>query len=185
MNRNLINIQLLFFCIIAICSSCNPKGGNGKHPNALDSFLPMQIGNTWKMGAQNYTKIKDTLRIGNELYYQFYSLIGGDASDVKYLRITKDNSLLEAYPDQPGKVYVHAKFNAKINDEFFTLGDGSVNDYRVRVTEKTQDRMTFEFDMVNHPKLKGNTHKVSYVKGLGIDENWKSVTIDNKVVRAE
>lgn len=183
MNKNIRNIWLLFFCMMFILSSCSRYGRNGKHPNPTDSFMPMQIGNTWVMGAQNYTKIKDTVRIGTALYYEFYSLIGGDASEVKYLRIDEDHNLLEAYPDQPGTTYVHAKFDAKLNDDFFTLGDGSVNDYKVRVIEKTATRMTFEFDMVNHPKLKGNTHKVSYVKGLGIDEKWKSINIDGKAIR--
>ncbi|RZK11183.1 MAG: hypothetical protein EOO43_19540 [Flavobacterium sp.] len=178
-------IQLFFLSILAICSSCSMEAGNAKQLNPADSFMPMQIGNTWTLGAQNYTKILDTVRIGNGLYYKFYSLVGGDATDVKYLRIDKDDNLLESYPDQPGKLYVHAKFGAEVNDEFFTIGDGSVNDYKVRVTEKTADRMTFEFDMVNHPKLKGNTHKVSYIKGLGIDEKWKSITIDGKTVRSE
>ncbi|RZJ89704.1 MAG: hypothetical protein EOO20_10235 [Chryseobacterium sp.] len=185
MNRNFIHIQLLFFCIISIFPACSYEAGNVKQSGPAYSFLPMQIGNTWKMGEQNYTKIKDTLRIGNELYYEFYSLVGGDASDIKYLRIDSANNLLEGYPNHPAMVYVHAKFDAKFDDVFFTLGDGSINDYKVRVTEKSADRMTFEFEIVNHPTLRGKAHTVSYVKGMGIDENWKWVTIGSKVIRAE
>lgn len=176
-------IQLFSFFILLIFSSCQPGVTTTKLSATDGSFMPMKIGNSWKMGAHSYTEIQDTLRIGNKLYYKFYSLVGGDATDVKYLRLDENNELLESYPDQPGKIYTHAKFNAKVNDEFYTLGDKSVNDYKVKVTEKTGNKMTFEFEMVYHPNLKGSTHKVSYIKGIGLDENWKNITIDGKVVK--
>lgn len=176
-------IQLLSFFLLLAFSSCQQKAMIAKEPLASDSFMPMQIGNSWKMGDHSYTEIQDTLSINKKLYYKFYSLVGGDAIDTKYLRVNENNELLEAYPDQPNKIYTHAKFNAKLNEEFYTLGDQSVNDYKVKVTEKTDRRMTFEFDMVYHPNLKGSTHKVSYIKGLGLDENWKSITIDGKVIK--
>lgn len=177
------NIPLLSFFILIIFSSCQPKVMTTKELTAAESFMPMQIGNSWKMGDHTYTEIQDTLRIDNKLYYKFYSLVGGDATDIKYLRMDENNELLESYPDQPKKVYTHAKFNAKVNDEFYTLGDKSQNDYKVKVTEKTDKKMTFEFDMVYHPNLKGNTHKVSYIKGSGLDEDWKSIKIDGKVIK--
>lgn len=176
-------VQLCSFFMLVMFSSCQQGVTTAKELNASDSFMPMQIGNSWKMGAQNYTQIQDTLRIGNELYYKFYSLVGGDAVDIKYLRINEKNELLEAYPDQPGKIYTHAKFNAKVNEEFYTIGDRSENDYKVKVTEKSDKKITFEFDMAYHPNLKGSTHKVSYIKGLGLDENWVNITIDGKVIK--
>lgn len=177
-------IQQLSLLMVVIFASCQQQATNTKQVTTPpDSFMPMQIGNSWKMGEQNYTLIQDTLTLGNKLYYKFYSLVGGDASDTKYLRIDENNDLLEAYPDQPGKIYTHAKFNAKVNDEFYTLGDQTENDYKVKVTEKTADKMTFEFDMVHHPNLKGSTHKVTYIKGLGLSENWKSITINGKVIK--
>lgn len=176
-------IQLLSFFILTTLASCQPKLATKEKSDAADSFMPMQIGNSWKMAEHTYTEIPDTLRIDNKLYYKFYSLIGGDAVDIKYLRLDENNQLLEAYPDQPGKIYTHAKFNLKVNDEFYTLGDGSVNDYKVKVTEKTPEKVTFEFSMQNHPNLKGSSHKVSYIKGLGLNEKWKSIILGGKVVK--
>ena len=176
------SIHLILLVAVVISSSCQQKLTKTKGLNS-DSFMPMQIGNSWKMGDQNYTEIQDTVRIGNKTYFKFYSLVGGDAVDIKYLRIDENNALLEAYPDQPGKIYTHAKFNSKINDEFFTLGDQSENDYKVKVTEKSENRMTFEFDMVHHPKLKGSTHQVTYIKGKGLDEKWQNITINNEIIK--
>ncbi|QNK61590.1 hypothetical protein H7F33_13610 [Pedobacter sp. PAMC26386] len=154
-----------------------------KQTAASDSFMPMQIGNKWSHGAHSYTEIQDTVRINKKLYYKFYSLVGGDATSTKYLRIDEKNQLLEAFPDQPGMTYVHAQFNANVNDKFYTLNDKSTNDYEVKLVEKTGDRRTFEFDMVNHPNLKGSTFKVSYLKGVGLDDGWQNIKIDGKIIK--
>lgn len=173
--------QLLSLLLIVFISSCQNK--TAKEIPASESFMPLQIGNRWDMGSQNYTEIQDTVRIDNQLYYKVYSLIGGDATDTKYLRVDEKNQLLEAFPDQPGKVYTHAKFDANVNDEFYTLGDKTENDYKVKLVDKTADKRTFEFDMVYHPNLKGETHKVTYLKGIGLDQDWKHIKIDGKVIR--
>lgn len=156
-----------------------------KADTSQNSFLPMAIGNIWKMGEQNYTKIQDTLRIGGKLYFKFYSLVGGDAVDVKYLRIDNNNQLLEAYLDQTEKIYTHARFNALPGEAFYTLGDKTENDYKVTVVEKTEKKMTFEFEMVYHQNLKGSKHRVSYIKGLGYEGPWKEVIINGELVKDE
>ena len=171
--------HILFLIVLAALSSCM-NNNKSATPSAEESFLPMQIGNLWKMGDQNYTTIQDTLKIDGELYFKFYSLVGGDAVDVKYLRINGANELLEAYLDQPKKTYTHARFNDKVGDEFFTLGDHSTNDYKVKVIEKTAERMTFEFEMVYQKNLKGSKHTISYVKGTGFDGDWKQLIINGK-----
>lgn len=173
------NILLLIF--LAALGSCQstPKTSI---PSVQDSFLPMQVGNLWKMGDQNYTTIQDTTNIDGKLYFKFYSLIGGDAVDIKYLRINEANELVEAYPGQPKKIYTHAKFNAKVGDEFYTLGDQSTNDYRVRVIQSTPTRMTFELEMMFHQNLKGSKHRVSYLKGIGFDDHWKQIIINGKSI---
>jgi len=174
---------LMYLLIVLIIPSCKMKKTAIQPVAATDSFMPMQIGNKWSHGAHSYTEIQDTVRIGKQLYYKFYSLVGGDATDTKYFRIDENNQLLESYPDQPGVVYVHAKFNANVNDVFFTLNDKSTNDYQVKLVEKTANRRTFEFDMVYHPNLKGSTHKVSYLKGIGLDDDWTSIKINGKIIK--
>lgn len=177
------HIQLFSFLVLILLSSCQQKGNSAKEINAADSFMPMQIGNRWSMADHSYTEIQDTLRIDDKLYYKFYSLVGGDAVDIKYLRIDENNQLLESYPDSPKTIYTHAKFDANVKDEFYTLGDKSENDYKVTLIEKTDTKRTFEFDPVYSPILKGNTHRVSYVKGIGLDEAWKTIKIDGKEIR--
>lgn len=174
---------LMYLLIILAIPSCKMKKAAVQHVAAADSFMPMQIGNRWAHSASSYTEIKDTVRIDKKLYYKFYSLVGGDATDIKYLRIDEQNQLLESYPDQPGVVYTHAKFNANVNDVFFTLNDKSTNDYQVKLVEKTADRRTFEFDMANQPNLKGSTHRVSYLKGVGLDDGWKNIKVNGKIIK--
>ena len=173
----------MYLLVILAFSSCKVKKQGTPQIAAADSFLPMQIGNRWAHGTHTYTEIRDTVRINKQLYYKFYSLIGGDATSTKYMRIDENNQLLEAFPDQPGMIYLHAKFNAPLNDVFNTLNDKSTNDYQVKLVEKTADTRTFEFDMVNQSNLKGSTFKVSYIKGQGLDDGWDSIRINGKVIK--
>lgn len=173
--------QLLSLLLIVFISSCQNK--TEKEIPASESFMPMQIGNRWEISPRTYTEVQDTLRIDNKLYYKFYSLIGGDATATKYLRIDEKNQLLEAFPDQPGKVYTHAQFDANVNDEFYTLGDKTENDYKVKLVDKTADKRTFEFESVYHPNLKGETFRMTYTKGIGLDEDLRKIRIDGKVIR--
>ena len=150
------------------------------HNDTTQSFLPMQIGNYWKMDAQNYTEIQDTMRIDGKLYYKFYSLIGGDAVSTAYLRIIDNNQLKESRPEATGKQYTRTKFNSKIGDSFFTLNDQSTNDYKVTVIEKTDKKMTFSFDMVHQDNMKGQK---PYNNGQGLDDGWKGIKINGRVIK--
>ncbi len=146
-----------------------------------DSFLPMQVGNLWYMNAQSYTEIQDTVRINKKLFYKFYSLIGGDAVSTVYLRIDEQNKLIEGYPDSPSKTYTRADFNAKMGDKFFTTGEKDENDNEVTVVQKSDTEMTFSFDAVYHPNLKGHPHSIKYLKGKGFPGKWKKLIINGVV----
>lgn len=176
------SIKLLTACLVIILFGSCQRHPETKAAAKQQSFLPMQVGNLWQVNAQNFTQVQDTLSIGGNLYFRFHSLIGGDAVDTKFLRIDGSGELLEAYPDQPGKIYTHARFKGKLGEEFYTLGDRTENDYKVKIIEKTAHRMTFEFEMVYHPNLKGDKHRVSYVKGLGLEGKWSKVIIDGRTV---
>lgn len=153
-----------------------------KHENAAaDSFLPMQIGNLWYMNKMSYTEIKDTVRINKMLFYKFYSLVGGDASSTFYLRIDENNKLIESYPDDSTRTYTRADFNAKIGDKFFTTGEKDENDNEVTVVQKSDNEMTFSFDPVYHPNLKGHPSEVKYIKGKGWAEKYEKIKIDGVV----
>lgn len=177
MKKKILQILLLTLMLTGCTSNYND---NKRHS---ESFLPMQIGNYWKIDAQNYTEIKDTARIEGKLYYQFYSLVGGDAVAISYLRIDKDEQLWESWPSDPKTNYLHAKFNGKINDVFFTINDKSVNDNKVTITEKTDNKITFSFNMVYHANLKDHPQTVSYIKGQGYKGNWKSLKINGKIIK--
>lgn len=166
-----------------IFTACILKNNKELDTEASKSFLPMQIGNYWKNNAQNYTEIQDTVRIDGEKYYKFYSLIGGDAISTTYLRIDKDNQLWESYPSEPKAKYLKARFNGKVNDSFFTLNDESENDNKVTITEKTDKKMTFSYDMIYHPNLKGQQNPVSYIKGQGFDGDWNGLKINGVLIK--
>jgi len=149
--------------------------------DTTDSFLPMQIGNLWYINAQSYTEIQDTLRINKKLFYKFYSIIGGDATSTVYLRIDEQNRLIESYPDDPSKTYIHAEFNAKKGDQFFTTGNKDENDNEVTVVQKSDSMVTFSFDPIYHPNLKGHPNKVKYIKGKGWAEQYQKIKIGGVV----
>lgn len=172
--------MLQYFSIIVLFASCKAPQ---RDQEPASSFLPMKIGNQWTIDSQNYTEIQDTLRMDGKLYYKFYSLIGGDAVSTAYLRIDENNQLMESWPEAKGKEYTRAKFNGQIGDSFFTLNDGTANDYKVTVIEKTDTKITFSLEMIYHDNMKGESHKVTYIKGQGLDEGWKSIKIDGKTLR--
>lgn len=163
--------------------ACTMQNKKNMKTEPSKSFLPMQIGNYWKNNAQNYTEIQDTLRIDGKLYYKFYSLVGGDAVSTIYLRIDDNNQLFESWPSAQGKEYLRAKFNANIGDTFFTLNDKTVNDNKVTITKKTDHKITFSFDTVYQPNLKGHPNEVSYIKGQGFEGNWKELKINGVIIK--
>ncbi len=141
-----------------------------------ESYLPMQVGNYWKINDQNYTKILGTKTISDQLFYEVVSLIGGDAGSVQYLRINDDGDLIEMYPDGSSTVYTHAKFNAEEGGIFYTTGRGDLSDNMVKLVEKKDDIIKFEWDMVYHPNMKGHKSYRSYKKGLGFFEEINPYT---------
>jgi len=179
MKKNIL--QSLFLPILFI--ACTAQHTKDAENGPSESFLPMQIGNYWKTDAQNYTEIQDTMRIDGQLYFKFYSLIGGDAVSTSYLRIDKDNQLRESWPSAAGKEYIRAKFNGNVNDTFFTLNDGTVNDHQVTVTAKSDKKMTFSYNMVYHPNLKDHPEQITYIKGQGLEGNWKNIKINGVIIK--
>ncbi len=146
----------------------------GTYTSGSDSYLPMAIGNYWRQDDGNYTSITDTLRIGDELFYKFESLIGHDAYLTQYLHLDENNDLIELWNTDPDQMYLHAKFGSKVGTKFHTLDDGTVNDYEVTLKSRDNNVIEFEFNMVYHPLLKGHTHSVTYKKGLGIPVGRRS-----------
>lgn len=174
-------LQSLFLPLFFIACTAHNTRDLAKKPS--ESFLPMQIGNYWKMDAQNYTEIQDTMTIDGKLYFKFYSLVGGDAVSTSYLRIDQDNQLLESWPSAGGKEYLRAKFNGNVNDSFFTLNDQTVNDNKVTITAKTDKKMTFSYDMVYQPNLKGHPNTISYIKGQGFEGKWNRLKINGVIIK--
>ena len=84
------------------------------------SFLPMQIGNYWIEDSDNHTTITDTLTINGKLFYKFHELRGGDMLRFRYMRIDEEQNLIEKHPDSPDREFLIAKFNANVEDTFFT-----------------------------------------------------------------
>lgn len=169
---------LLLSLIIAGFTSCE-KPGTPIEKISSESFLPLQIGNYWRINDQNYTEIQDTVRIKGQLYYKLFSLIGGDAISEDFLRIDENQNLISASIRNPDYSYLKAKFNANIGDSFQTLGDQSYNDYKVTVIKKNENEITFSYDMIYHPNLKGHPHTVTFVKGMGWKSSWKTIRINN------
>lgn len=178
-------LSLALMGVLVIAISCN----NNDEPIepiinpdiSEESFLPMHIGNYWKNNEQNFTEITDTLRIQGNLYYKFYSLIGGDGFGTRYLRIDDEQNLIERDPDYPDSKYIHAQFNAQLGSTFWTINDQSVNDFKTTVIEKEDATRTFELQRVYHPNVK-DIHTVTYIKGLGWN-NYNEIKINGKLFK--
>lgn len=160
---------VLGILIISINLSCNKD-----EPLNLVSdqpYLPMQIGNYWKYDASNYTEIVDTIRIQGHLYYEFYTLTGGDSELTDYLRMDKDGNLIASSPQYPDLQILLAKFNAASGDTFWTRNDQTINDKKATVIEK--DNMTMSFEYQNFYGLTETPpYTVSFKKGFGWTKNW-------------
>jgi hypothetical protein len=177
--------NLSFSCLILLLLlACNRnENETGKLKTAEDSFFPLEVGNYWKINDQNYTEIRDTVRIGGKSFYELYSIVGGDATSTVYYRLDEENNLIEGYPENPSEHYLHAKFNADVGEVFYTLNDKTVNDYQVTVKSKSDSSIVFEFDMVYHPNLKGQKHLVEYIRGIGRKDIWKEIRINGIIHR--
>lgn len=182
--QNILRAIVVVLCLVVLFSSCKKKD---EQVSDVDSFMPMQVGNYWGTANRqiSYTEIQETAQINGKTYYKFYSLIGGDAISVSYLRIDEQNRLVESYIKEPSRIYVRADFNAKVGDVFYTLNDQTVNDYKVTVSKKTDNEMSFDFDMVYHPNLKGQVHTNTYVKGIGWKDNFEKIIINGKVIKGK
>ena len=165
---------LIVTFLLIIISGCR-KEHTTVVPFNSDSYLPMKIGNYWKINSDNYTEIKDTIRIKGFLFYKFYSLIGGDGLAIEYLRIDENNDLIEKIPDHPEVTYTHAKFSSKIGNKFYFEDTAPLN-YLVTVIYNKQDIIKFEFKNISRPELGG--YIKSYKKGMGFVGNWKEVRIN-------
>ncbi|MHB1177105.1 MAG: hypothetical protein ACYCZO_02110 [Daejeonella sp.] len=170
---------ILAVLLIGFISSCD-KIENPITNTSSESFMPLQIGNYWRINDQNYTEIQDTVRINGDLYYKIFSLVGGDVGSEQYYRINANQDLIESSLRYPDYKFTKAKFNAKIGDSFQALGDQSYNDYKITVTEKTDTKMTFSYDMIYHPNLKGHPHTITFIKGFGWDGAWKIIRINGR-----
>ena len=167
---------LLLFILIA-ATGCK-KGDTGS--SGSESYLPMEVGNCWRLNKENYTEITGTKMIDGELFYEFSSRVGGDVFGQTYLRIDKDNNLIEKYPKYPGEHYTHAKFSDNVGETFWTSGKKDVNDHLAKVIQKNSNQIVFEYTFEYHINLKGTKYTKTYQKGIGYT-GYKEVRIGGKV----
>ncbi|GAA3629340.1 hypothetical protein [Flavivirga jejuensis] len=184
MKTYLKTISLGIFILLLSCNESDDTNISNPTPTS-DSFLPMHIGNYWKYDEDNYTEITDTLRIEGDLYYKFYSLIGGDAVTFQYLRIDTNQNLIQGYPDNPDFKHIHAKFNTSLEDTFWTLNNKSVNDFKATLIEKDDNLRTYAFQRF-YKNPEEEKLFVSYIRGLGWNYNfyttsYKQIKIDGEI----
>ncbi len=174
---------LLFSTLLLIFISCIQDSDNSNDigSETSDGFLPLHVGNYWKINEENYTVILDTIRINNNKFYHVSTLDGGDAYLIQYLRIDEDHNLISSYPDNPEFKYTMAKFNAELGDSFFTLNDSTVNDYKVTVITKNDTLIEFEYELIYHSMLKGSKHTNSFKKNIGWVDNYSEVQINGNI----
>jgi len=173
-------ISVILF-ILLMCPVACTKNDDADTNNISGSFYRMSIGNYWKINEANYTKIVDTVKIGSNLFYKFYSLIGGDGIAIEYLRIDEENNLIGGLPDDPQWKSLHAKFNSIVGDTFYRLNDPLLSDYRIVTTFKNNDTIKFEWERINHPYMHNKSTK-AYKRGFGLLGNWKEVNINNELI---
>ena len=173
---------LFLICLIMGVYGCKKSVVVSRTPS-VDSFLPMQVGNLWYADKENFTEIQDSVLIGGKLFYKFYSLIGGDGVATSYMRIDERGRLVVGDPNNAAFSAIRADFNAKVGDKFFTIGNGTDTDNQVTVVAKSDTEITFSFDAIFHPNLKGHPYQVSYIKGQWFPGNWNKLKINGFVYK--
>ena len=176
-------LTIIFFCLITFAViGCRKDDATIIDVDSDNSYLPMQVGNYWRINDENYIIITGTKMIDKELFYEFSSRVGGDAFGKRYYRIDENNNLIEKYPDHPGESYTHAKFNMGMNESFWTTGKKDVNDLNVRILKKDGDQITFEYTWEYHINLKGSKTTRTFQKGLGY-LGYKEVKIRDEIYK--
>jgi hypothetical protein len=148
--------------------------------NGEESFMPLEVGNYWKNDDLNYTEVLSKKEIAGKIYYEVFTLIGGDGTATRYLRVDEEKNLIHIEPDAPDFVYTEAKFAAKINETFYTIGDQSVNDSFVKVVDKTENLIVFKFTNER------STYAITYMKGIGVFSEvypYSEIKINGKVLK--
>ncbi|WP_442588288.1 hypothetical protein ACSBL2_19810 [Pedobacter sp. AW31-3R] len=178
-------IARFLFALLLILSvySCKKDKNMISELPSGDSFLPMQVGNSWYLNKYNYTEIQDSIMISGALYYKFYSVVGGDGISISYMRIDENGRLIISDPRNPEYTSVQADFNAKVGDTFFTTGKGNDTDNEVTVVQKSDKEVVFSFDAIYHTNLKGHPYQVRYIKGQGFPGNWTRLKINGVVYK--
>lgn len=171
----LIIIGLINSCYLH-CSKSRKVNNHNFPINTQNEYLPLQIGNYWKIDDNNYRKIIDTVYIENKKYYKFSIITGGDVESIRYLRINKSNMLLEAFPNKPGYIYTEAQFNKQKGEIFFTSHDTCVNNKKVTVINKNNSIIRFRYDLL---APNNGSYTVTYKKGIGWCDNYKQIKINN------
>ena len=113
--RNVLLLITIF--LLVSCEWKDTHRSINSYQYTSESFLPMAIGNYWRVTANNYTKIIDTIRIDGLLYYEFFSLIEGDIIQREFLRFDNENNLVAGDPRLSWS-QVRARFNSSVGDTF-------------------------------------------------------------------
>lgn len=168
----------LFMVFVASCDSSINSVEEYKESKINQSlgFMPMQVGNYWGYDDyyNNYTRITSTININGEKYFRFTTISGGDGASYEYLRIDEDNNLIRSHPRDSLRTFVLAKFDAEKGETFNTIDSSSYGHYKVTVTKKTRDEMSFKYE------LKDKKYTWKFIKGFGRDFDFKIVRINGK-----
>ena len=80
LNQEGFHMKVLIFLSMAfsfsiICISCSVNSASPEELNESLGFLPMQVGNYWKISTMNQTEIIDTVAINGETPFFFINFL--------------------------------------------------------------------------------------------------------------
>jgi hypothetical protein len=171
MRNLLINLILLIGILHPCCK-------NETLRENYTAYLPLKVGNYWKINEKNYINVIGKKKIEGKEFYIVFARIGGDVRNTTYYRIDENLDLIQAEFRKltPTVVFLtKAKFNAQKGDVFYTSSMGDPANRLVEVIEKTEDRIKFKYSLLNGDSL---IYYEEYKKGIGFVNNYKDIYIN-------
>ena len=156
---------ILAFCTLCLLAAgCNDSGS--VPPLSGSDYLPLEIGNYWKVDDDNYVEVTGTEQLNGQTFFVLRSR-NGSAADPGfreydlYFRVDEQANLIQGFKNS-----TYSKVVANFNLEKGQKADDMENP---TVTVKTADLITFRYDCMvcsAYPSY----YYATFLKGRGFAE---------------
>lgn len=162
LNTMKINL-LLVMTLSLVCFACQSAKDCCSFPS---NYLPLQVGNYWKVNDEDYVEIVGKVQLNDGEYFELYSFIK-DVPDRSfqtrsiYLRIDDKQNLIQGYKNN-NFTNIIVNFNMREGDELDNVD-------KVTVLEKNSEKMRFRHNCLVC-SFTPSFHESTFLNGHGFAE---------------